>query len=107
MTTKDAGGGHDIDLELESDRIGRIGERQFELLCERAGLFCNKSTVDIMGWDFIVEFPMGSGGHGRPPLDRPFATSTASARTASTGTPRPTTSSAPTSCSGSAFRASA
>ncbi len=70
MTTTDADGGHDIDLELESDRIGRIGERQFELLCERAGLFCNKSTVDIMGWDFIVEFPMGSGGQSSLPLDR-------------------------------------
>jgi hypothetical protein len=70
MTTKDADGGHDSDHELESDRIGRIGERQFELLCERAGLFCNKSTVDIMGWDFIVEFPMGSGGQSSLPLDR-------------------------------------
>ena len=70
MTTKDADGGHDNDPELESDRIGRIGERQFELLCERAGLFCNKSTVDIMGWDFIVEFPMGSGGQSSLPLDR-------------------------------------
>jgi hypothetical protein len=70
MTTKDAARGHESDLELESDRIGRIGERQFELLCERAGLFCNKSTVDIMGWDFIVEFPMGSGGQSSLPLDR-------------------------------------
>lgn len=46
--------------DLESEQIGRIGERQFELLCERAGLFCNKSSVDVMGWDFIVEFPMES-----------------------------------------------
>ena len=70
MTTKGADGGQDDDPELESDRIGRIGERHFELLCERAGLFCNKSTVDIMGWDFIVEFPMGSGGQSSLPLDR-------------------------------------
>ncbi|NMG41179.1 hypothetical protein GRZ55_18205 [Chelativorans sp. ZYF759] len=70
MTTNAADGGHDIERELESDRIGRIGERQFELLCERAGLFCNKSTVDIMGWDFIVEFPMGSGGQSSLPLDQ-------------------------------------
>ncbi|WP_316200655.1 MULTISPECIES: hypothetical protein [unclassified Bradyrhizobium] len=46
--------------DLKSEQIGRIGERQFELLCERAGLFCNKSSVDVMGWDFIVEFPMES-----------------------------------------------
>jgi hypothetical protein len=47
-----------MENDLEPDQIGRIGERQFELLCERAGLFCNKSAVDVMGWDFIVEFPM-------------------------------------------------
>lgn len=41
---------------LDSDRIGRIGEKHFEMLCERAGLCCNKSAVDLMGWDFIVEF---------------------------------------------------
>lgn len=47
-----------MESELDPDRIGRIGERQFEVLCERAGLYCNKSAVDVMGWDFIVEFPM-------------------------------------------------
>ena len=55
-----------MEEDLEPDRIGRIGERQFEVLCERAGLYCNKSVVDVMGWDFIVEFPMTSAG--RPPL---------------------------------------
>lgn len=48
--------------DLEPDRVGRIGERQFEVLCERAGLYCNKSAIDVMGWDFIVEFPMASAG---------------------------------------------
>lgn len=48
-----------MESELDPERIGRIGERQFEVLCERAGLYCNKSGVDVMGWDFIVEFPMG------------------------------------------------
>ena len=38
----------DIDSELDPDRIGRIGERQFEVLCERVGLYCNKSIVDLM-----------------------------------------------------------
>jgi len=36
-------------LGLDPDRIGRIGERQFEVLCERAGFYCNKSAVDVMG----------------------------------------------------------
>ncbi|MFQ3253297.1 MAG: hypothetical protein ACI9U6_001591 [Loktanella salsilacus] len=52
--------------ELDPDRIGRIGERQFEVLCERAGLYCNKSVVDVMGWDFIVEFPMTSADPALP-----------------------------------------
>lgn len=51
-----------MESELDSDRIGRIGERQFEVLCERARLYCNKSVVDVMGWDFIVEFPMPPAG---------------------------------------------
>ncbi len=57
--------------ELDSDRIGRIGERQFEALCERAGLYCNKSVVDVMGWDFIVEFPMAPTGQAMPLDQRP------------------------------------
>jgi hypothetical protein len=44
--------------DLESERIGLIGEQQFQLLCAQAGLLCNKSAVDVMGWDFIVEFPV-------------------------------------------------
>ncbi|WP_236178571.1 hypothetical protein [Pseudomonas sputi] len=59
-----------MENELESDRIGRIGERQFELLCERAALCCNKSAIDVMGWDFIVEFPMALAGQPSLPLDQ-------------------------------------
>lgn len=59
-----------MEEELEPDRIGRIGERQFEVLCERAGLYCNKSVVDVMGWDFIVEFLMTSAGRPPLPLDQ-------------------------------------
>lgn len=51
-----------METGLDPDRIGRIGERHFEALCERAGLYCNKSVVDVMGWDFIVEFPMVPAG---------------------------------------------
>ena len=60
-----------MENELDPDRIGRIGERQFEVLCERAGLYCNKSVVDIMGWDFIVEFPMTSASQSLPLDQRP------------------------------------
>jgi hypothetical protein len=56
----------EMESELDPDRIGRIGERQFEVLCERAGLYCNKSAVDVMGWDFIVEFPMVPAGQVLP-----------------------------------------
>jgi len=45
-------------IELEPEGIGHIGETQFAALCARAGLHCNKSSVDVMGWDFIVEFPV-------------------------------------------------
>ena len=60
-----------MESELDPDRIGRIGERQFETLCERAGLYCNKSVVDLMGWDFIVEFPMAPAGRALPLDQRP------------------------------------
>ncbi|MCP3404807.1 hypothetical protein [Bradyrhizobium sp. CCGB01] len=60
-----------MESELDPDRIGRIGERQFEVLCERAGLYCNKSAVDVMGWDFIVEFPMTPAGQAIPLDQRP------------------------------------
>lgn len=60
-----------MESELDPDRIGRIGERQFEALCERAGLYCNKSAVDVMGWDFIVEFPMAFAGQALPLDQRP------------------------------------
>lgn len=60
-----------MESELDPNRIGRIGERQFEVLCERAGLYCNKSAVDVMGWDFIVEFPMAPAGQALPLDQRP------------------------------------
>lgn len=57
-----------MESELDPDRIG---ERQFEVLCEGAGLYCNKSAVDVMGWDFILEFPMGRAGQALPLDQRP------------------------------------
>jgi hypothetical protein len=62
---------NEMENELDPDRIGRIGERQFEVLCERAGLYCNKSIVDVMGWDFIVEFPIKPAGQAVPLDQRP------------------------------------
>lgn len=53
-----------MEHEIESERIGLIGESQFQLLCAQTGLICNKSTVDVMGWDFIVEFPAERSGDG-------------------------------------------
>jgi len=43
---------------LDPDGIGHIGEAEFGALCARAGLHCNKSSRDVMGWDYIVEFPV-------------------------------------------------
>lgn len=50
--------------DLEPERIGHIGEQQFQLLCAQADLICNKTTVDVMGWDFLVEFPVEHFGNG-------------------------------------------
>lgn len=58
--------------KLDPDHIGRIGEEQFATLCARAGLHCNRSAVDVMGWDFIVEFPMSSADQALP-LDQRLA----------------------------------
>jgi hypothetical protein len=56
--------------DLEPERIGLIGEQQFQLLCAQAGLICNKSSVDVMGWDFIVEFPADRFGKSLVALDQ-------------------------------------
>lgn len=47
-----------MERDLESEHIGHIGESQFQLLCAQASLVSNKSTVDVMGSDFLVEFPV-------------------------------------------------
>jgi hypothetical protein len=45
---------------LNADNLGEVGETAFKLLCDQAGLVCNKSTRDRSGWDFIVEFPLST-----------------------------------------------
>lgn len=42
---------------LSSDRLGAKGESHFQGICEDVALTCNKSTRDLTGWDFIIEFP--------------------------------------------------
>src|SRR5690554_79287 len=37
--------------------IGGVGEAQFKLMCETAGIVANPSLTDAYGWDFNVEFP--------------------------------------------------
>jgi hypothetical protein len=41
---------------LENDRIGRLGEIEFQRLCELAKINCSKVEPDRTGKDFIVEF---------------------------------------------------
>ncbi len=41
---------------MRADQIGAKGEARFQELCEDAGLVCNKSSRDMTGWDYIVEF---------------------------------------------------
>ena len=48
--------------DLEPERIGHIGEQQFQLLCAQADLICNKTTVDVMGWDFSSNFRWSTSG---------------------------------------------
>ena len=54
---------------LASHMLGTMGERLFETLCARAGLVCNRSDVDLTGWDFIVEYP-ADHQPSHEPLDR-------------------------------------
>lgn len=44
----------------ELDRIGGLGENEFQNLCIRARLHCSKVHPDKTGKDFIVEFPLSS-----------------------------------------------
>lgn len=42
---------------ISSDRIGRLGERKFDDLCDRAGLAVSVPSPDMTGKDRHVEFP--------------------------------------------------
>ncbi|MFL6605751.1 MAG: hypothetical protein ACJ8R9_31115 [Steroidobacteraceae bacterium] len=47
-----------MSLTLPGADLGEVGESKFKLLCSQARLVCNKSSRDVTGWDFIVEFPL-------------------------------------------------
>ncbi|MBH5371554.1 hypothetical protein [Bradyrhizobium glycinis] len=64
-----------MERDLESERIGLVGEQQFQLFCAQAGLICNKSTVDVMGWDFIVEFSSACSSRERSTSSNPRSVS--------------------------------
>jgi hypothetical protein len=38
-------------------KVGPLGESYFRVLCDRAGIVCNKAYQDETGWDFIIEYP--------------------------------------------------
>jgi hypothetical protein len=43
-------------IPLESSWLGRKGEHRFVDLCIDGELICNKSDMDLAGWDYIVDF---------------------------------------------------
>lgn len=53
---------------LSAEWIGEAGEAEFKRLCTQAQIVCNKSTQDVNGWDYIIEFP--SEGDDCLPIDR-------------------------------------
>jgi len=63
--------GDGVGVPLPSDELGVVGEAEFERLCGRAKLICNKSSRDRTGWDFFVEFPMPEATSALPLDQRP------------------------------------
>ncbi len=53
----------------ELERIGDLGEIEFNRLCRLANLHCSKVVPDRTGKDFVVEFPLGPLG-GSPSFDK-------------------------------------
>lgn len=38
-------------------KVGSMGENYFNYLCGSEGINCNKSSEDMAGWDYILDFP--------------------------------------------------
>lgn len=54
-------------MGTQNDRIGKIGEKEFSLMCTRARVVCNKSDEDERGWDYLIQYP--ETPNPRRPLD--------------------------------------
>lgn len=52
-------------MGTQNDRIGKIGEKEFSLMCSRARVVCNKSDEDERGWDYVIQYPE-TPQHRRP-----------------------------------------
>jgi hypothetical protein len=56
---------------LSPERLGDKGEQYFALLCTDADLIATKSTIDVMGWDYLVECPYPDPDPATPLDKRP------------------------------------
>jgi hypothetical protein len=56
---------------LSSEKLGEKGESRFKELCTDAGLIANKSAIDAMGWDYLVECPYPDPDAATPLDKRP------------------------------------
>jgi hypothetical protein len=54
---------------LSSEKLGEKGESRFKELCTDAHLIANKSAIDAMGWDYLVECPYPDAD-AETPLDK-------------------------------------
>lgn len=45
---------------LDSDTLGELGEKEFGALCAKANLIANAASRDRAGWDYIVDFRLGT-----------------------------------------------
>lgn len=59
------------DRSISAEDLGAFGEAEFERLCAATGLVANRSSRDMLGWDYVVERAPDEPG---PALDkrRPF-----------------------------------
>lgn len=56
---------------LSSEKLGEKGESRFKELCTDADLIANKSVIDAMGWDYLVECPYPDPDAATPLDKRP------------------------------------
>ena len=56
---------------LSSEKLGEKGESRFKELCTVANLIANKSAIDAMGWEHLVECPYPDPDAATPLDKRP------------------------------------